>query len=170
MEARLLVELHTTLKQEVSLWRQKSRIQWLKGGEQNSRFFHTSILICRRQNIINKLKDAAGCWAEDADELKQMAKDFYQTLYTKECYLQLDLGTCAFPPLDHSERAWLNKDVAPVEVKNVLFQMVVDEGPGPDGFPPSFFQRHWGIVGRSGIQLSMGCCSLDDFPERPIRR
>lgn len=40
LEGTLRAELKLTLQQEEEFWRQKSRISWLKGGEQNTRFCH----------------------------------------------------------------------------------------------------------------------------------
>lgn len=57
LEGRLKADLEAVLLQEESLWRQKSRISWLKEGEQNTRFFHQSVLIRRRRNRILRLKD-----------------------------------------------------------------------------------------------------------------
>ncbi|XP_026422706.1 uncharacterized protein LOC113318700 isoform X3 [Papaver somniferum] len=39
---------------------QKSRIDWLKDGDLNTKIFHTSTLVRRRRNSINLLKDNAG--------------------------------------------------------------------------------------------------------------
>ncbi|XP_026383524.1 uncharacterized protein LOC113279022 [Papaver somniferum] len=40
------------------------------------------------------------------------------------------------------------------EVKSILFSMAKDKAPGPDGFPPSFFQANWDIVGEDLIKMS----------------
>jgi len=47
-------------KQEEIFWRQKSRIQWLKEGERNTRFFHKSTMANRAHNRISMIKDEGG--------------------------------------------------------------------------------------------------------------
>lgn len=47
-------------KQEEIFWRQKSRVQWLKEGERNTRFFHRSTMANRAFNRILTLKDKKG--------------------------------------------------------------------------------------------------------------
>ncbi|KAL8146387.1 hypothetical protein AgCh_004217 [Apium graveolens] len=39
------------------------------------------------------------------------------------------------------------------EVKSAVFQMHPDKTPGPDGMTPTFFQKHWSIVGGDVIKL-----------------
>lgn len=46
--------------QEETFWRQKSRIQWIKEGERNTKFFHKSTTTHRAHNRITKLKDSQG--------------------------------------------------------------------------------------------------------------
>lgn len=40
-----------------------------------------------------------------------------------------------------------------IEIKNVLFAMEPDKIPGLDGFPPTFFQQNWSIVGNELIHM-----------------
>eukprot|EP00253_Pinus_taeda_P030822 PITA_30822 len=47
-------------KQEETFWRQKSRVQWLKEGDINTRFFHRSTLEHRSHNRISTIKDSRG--------------------------------------------------------------------------------------------------------------
>ena len=47
-------------KQEEIFWRQKSRIQWLKEGERNTRFFHRSTMANRAHNRISMIKNERG--------------------------------------------------------------------------------------------------------------
>eukprot|EP00253_Pinus_taeda_P028113 PITA_28113 len=47
-------------KQEEIFWRQKSRVQWLKEGERNTRFFHKSTIVNISHNRISSIKDEGG--------------------------------------------------------------------------------------------------------------
>lgn len=68
-----------------SLELQKSRITWLQEGERNTRFFHTSAIIRRRRNRVERLQLEPGVWCEEQDKLREAARNFYmQQLYTKE--------------------------------------------------------------------------------------
>lgn len=45
------------------------------------------------------------------------------------------------------------EDISDMEVKNALFSMKPWTAPGPDGFPPSFYQKSWKIIGLDLIQF-----------------
>eukprot|EP00253_Pinus_taeda_P018446 PITA_18446 len=59
-ERSLTHQWHNRCKQEETLWKQKSRIQWLKEGEQNTKFFHRSALDYRSANKILEIKNKEG--------------------------------------------------------------------------------------------------------------
>ena len=44
-------------KQEETLWRQKSRIRWLKDGEKNTKFFHNTTIQRRMHNNITHIQN-----------------------------------------------------------------------------------------------------------------
>lgn len=49
---------------------------WLKVGNQNSNFFHTSIIVQRRHNIISSINDG-NCWLSSAPQItKYFIKEF----------------------------------------------------------------------------------------------
>lgn len=55
-----LHEWENLCKQEEIFWRQKSRVQWLKEGERNTRFFDRFTMANRAYNIISTIKDEEG--------------------------------------------------------------------------------------------------------------
>ncbi|XP_061365839.1 uncharacterized protein LOC133309117 [Gastrolobium bilobum] len=50
LEAKFRKELSDILDQEEHIWYQKSRGEWIKGGDRNTGFYHTSTLIRRKRN------------------------------------------------------------------------------------------------------------------------
>ncbi|XP_042950313.1 uncharacterized protein LOC122282426 [Carya illinoinensis] len=69
------------LEREEVMWRQRSRIQWLKEGDQNTRFFHSSASMRRKRNTIQGLKDDQGHLTEGAQRDKLIV-DFFEDLCT----------------------------------------------------------------------------------------
>lgn len=53
-------ELHNLYRYQELLWRQKSRVQWLRSGDSNTQFFHRSTMIRRKKNLISEIRDKNG--------------------------------------------------------------------------------------------------------------
>ena len=57
-------------KQEEIFWRQKYRVQWLKEGECNTRFFHRSTMANRAHNKISSIKDEGSNLLNSHEEIE----------------------------------------------------------------------------------------------------
>jgi hypothetical protein len=68
------------LSQEEMLWYQKSRENWVKYGNKNTKFFHTQTIIRRRRNKISGL-NVENIWCTDAGILKREASKFFRNLF-----------------------------------------------------------------------------------------
>ena len=55
IETDLIREYNTTLRQEEIFLYQKSRVNWLRFGDRNTKFFHVSTLFRHRRNKIRAL-------------------------------------------------------------------------------------------------------------------
>jgi hypothetical protein len=76
-ENQLLQDWEARCKQEETLWRQKSKIQWLKDGERNTKFFHRTTIVRRSHNRILKIRDQDGIERESHQDIKNtMVKHF----------------------------------------------------------------------------------------------
>lgn len=62
-------ELKAVWSWDELFWKQRSRIQWLKGGDLNTAFFHHSIIQCRRRNRVLRIKNINGVWVEDENHI-----------------------------------------------------------------------------------------------------
>ena len=64
------------------MWRQRSKVAWLRDGDRNTQFFHSKASQRRRRNYITKLHDAIGGWCSRQDQVNATIVDFYQNLFT----------------------------------------------------------------------------------------
>ena len=65
---------------EEGFLKQKSRIQWIKLGDQNTSFFHKSIKARNARNVIKVITLANGCRIEDPEAIKQEAVAHFQNI------------------------------------------------------------------------------------------
>ncbi|MCH84156.1 putative ribonuclease H protein [Trifolium medium] len=56
------------------VWHQKSRAQWIKDGDRNTRYYHLKTLNRQRKNKIIMLRAEDGSWVEDEGQLQSMSK------------------------------------------------------------------------------------------------
>jgi hypothetical protein len=82
-EEKLQLQLEERQKQEEILWRQKSRVQWLKEGERNTKFFHRSMVHRRYINRITKLEDAQGNQILDHAGIESELISYYKDLLSE---------------------------------------------------------------------------------------
>jgi hypothetical protein len=133
-----IVELN---HREETMWRQRSRIQWLAEGDSNTKFFHQRASHRRNKNRISALALPDGSITEDMDVMQGMTCEFYSHLYTSEGTQGMDTVLNTVPRRVTPEmNANLIAPYTEEEVKKALFQMFPTKAPGPDGFPAHFFQ------------------------------
>jgi hypothetical protein len=74
---RQLEERHN---QEEILWQKNSRIQWLKEGEKNNKFFHRSMVHKRQINMIVSLENNQGKKIMDHASMEAKLVDYYKEM------------------------------------------------------------------------------------------
>jgi hypothetical protein len=144
-------------KEEI-MYRQRSRQDWLKAGDKNTRYFQNWATYRRRKNTIKGLRRADGSWCDTTDGMQSLASSFFQQLYTSEGsreaagVLELIGGL-----VTEDMNSKLIVSFSDSEIEVALFQMGPMKSPGPDGLPALFFQRHWSLL-RSHV-----CRAVRDF-------
>lgn len=145
-EQHLLKSRENIRKQEEIYYRQRSRLQWLKEGDGNTKFFHAVANGRKCRNLIPGLSqdgrlvsDPRGIGRIFVSRFQQQfgsrrsshfKVDLPKLLSLKQ---QVDLGN-----LDHP----FTRD----EIKEAVFSLGGDEAPRPDGFPILFFKQSWETV------------------------
>ncbi|XP_052111656.1 uncharacterized protein LOC107470905 [Arachis duranensis] len=146
-EAELREDYNRLLLQEELFWYQKSREQWVKYGDRNTKFFHLQTLVRRNHNRVHGLYVRDGSWSTDPDILQEEALSFYKNLFGTTEEVEVDcLGDVPMPTLSTEACARLIDPVSFAE-KSAVFSMSPFKAPGPDGFQAYFFKEYWEIVG-----------------------
>ncbi|OMO59554.1 reverse transcriptase [Corchorus capsularis] len=150
----LIVRLHETWKQEEKYWSQRSRINWLRHGDQNSKFFHQSTIIQRQRNKILSLKVENEDWIENEDEILEVFTQYYEKLFTTEgdrdWHNELEYVPQLVTAAMNEE---ITKEVTEEEIMEAAFQMGALKAPGPDGYNGAFYQGYWEIIKTAVVNM-----------------
>eukprot|EP00253_Pinus_taeda_P036183 PITA_36183 len=146
MESKLLERE----KQEEVLWRQKSRIRWLREGEKNTKFFHKSTVQRRMRNQISQVINAQGEKVETQEGIEQEFIHYIREM-SKEPNINraeaIESITRHIPRLITEEQnTLLLKPISLQEVETAVNSLKAGKAPGPDGFTSNFFQYFWELI------------------------
>ncbi|KAM0914463.1 hypothetical protein ACQ4PT_011472 [Festuca glaucescens] len=143
-----------------SMWRQRSRICWLRDGDASTRFFHAKANSRRRKSFIHKLELDGVTYTEQHDKEEQILNFFDKLIGSKrDGAHSLNFELLGLDTLDLSE---LEAPFSEAEVKAAMTDINSDKAPGPDGFTPLFFKKAWVIVAPDimrAIHALERCCS-----------
>lgn len=134
-----------TIKEE-KFWHQKSKNPWLKAEDKNTKFFHLSTIIRRRNKLEGMMLRPEGVWKIGKEDMKEVAVKYFKDLFTEPNQAGLPYyWPNLFPTLDGITLVSLHMDVTQDEIKQALFAIGSLKALGPDGFLAHFFQKCWDI-------------------------
>ncbi|XP_021857550.2 uncharacterized protein [Spinacia oleracea] len=120
-ELKSIQEYKDKHKAYLAFLSQKSKVAWLKEGDDNTALFHQSIKARKVQNQVDSIYDMNGDWKVTVEEQGLVCQDHHKNI--------------------------LNTPYTADEVKNSLFSIPGVKAPGPDGFGSYFYKDAWHIVG-----------------------
>lgn len=97
IEARL----HELYEREEIMQKQRSRVDWLQAGDRNTKIFQGRATHRRRKNTIVRLKKADGNFCTSDDDMRSMAKKFYENLYSSEGAANIEKILEHIPPRNY---------------------------------------------------------------------
>lgn len=140
-------QLKTAYQEEELFYSQKARCNWLREGDENSKFFHATVKGRRKKNTIQKIQRDNGTWTENDQEVGEEIAQYYDHLFTSSVEECLDEILEGMPHrITRSMNDKLTRDVDEKEVRQVLFSMNPNEAPGSDGTSPLFFSKSSGTL------------------------
>lgn len=86
------------------------------------------------------LQDESGSWMEDGKKLKDMAIDYYSTLFRSEPMEGGEFITGAYTIIEEEFVEELGKDLTIKETRKALWKLGSYKAPGPDGYHSIFFK------------------------------
>ncbi|CAN0847200.1 hypothetical protein LINGRAHAP2_LOCUS4846 [Linum grandiflorum] len=81
---KLKLELKDLLYKNEQRWKQRSRLDWLKDGDRNTKIFHARASERKRKNTIRKLKDEQGQVFVGQEEVTICLARYFLNLYTSQ--------------------------------------------------------------------------------------
>lgn len=132
---KLEEELAEAYMQEERFWKEKSRVNWLKWDDQNTKFFHSKLEARNRQNKIWRLEDGAGgcCIGTENIGNRAILEDLFET--SNPSHLMEGLNRKATAVMNRD----LTRPVAENEIKRAVFSIDPFSAPEDDGFSTKFF-------------------------------
>ncbi|XP_010462974.1 PREDICTED: uncharacterized protein LOC104743614 [Camelina sativa] len=137
---------------EEKFLKQKSKLHLLKVGDKNNTAFHRAATIQKAQNTIKEIHCSDGRMVKKEEEIKTEAERHFPE------FLQLIPPDFEGSTVEELERLLpfrcsvvdqqaLTRVVSGEEIKKVLFSMLNDKSPRPDGFTSEFYKSTWELLG-----------------------
>lgn len=137
---------------EELFWRQRSRHDWLKNGDKNTKFFHAKAKQREERNSIVSIVDGEGNNYVNEDQIVEAFVDHFENLFRSS--QQVDVT-----PIIGKVQQRVSGDMCHMfgdpytgeEVYEALLQMHPTKAPGPDGMCAFFNQKAWNYIGNDVI-------------------
>lgn len=137
-------DLERILEMEEIMWRQKSKVQLLKEGDQNTKFFHKMASIRRSINHIHCLK-IGDRTVENVDEIKTRLENFFMNQFTEDKPMRPKVDGLSLPRFGEDQTAWLERPFDEEEVIKAVWLLDGDKAQRPDGFTLAFYKVCWEV-------------------------
>ncbi|PWA86638.1 hypothetical protein CTI12_AA135010 [Artemisia annua] len=128
--------LEETWRKEEMFWYQCSRVNWIKFGDQNTRFFHLSAIHRSQRNTITMLKNESGQLVDEPVALNTLILNHFTYIYTSVGVREFgDVFDVIQPVVTEHMNTSLEDTVVDYEIVRAVKQLGAYKSPGKDRFP-----------------------------------
>ncbi|KAL9687823.1 hypothetical protein QQ045_032230 [Rhodiola kirilowii] len=161
-ERQLSAEMDEWLCREEIMWQQRSRVSWLKAGDNNTAFFHRKANGRRKANVISQLRDAEGCIQTNHEVMQSVAVKYFAGIFSfqrEQAAASPDDIRASMADLSSrvtsSHNDLLLSPYTERDIYAAVHQLAPGKAPGLDGIPAEFLQRHWDTVKTDFVSLCL---------------
>jgi len=141
----LNIRLHSMAQTQNSIQWQKSRLNWLKEGDANSKFFHGYMSNRRRHNAIN-LVSVDGVSVEGVHNIRAAVFNHFSNHFKVVGANRPSVAGLPFQRLTYGEVGNLTKPFSLDEVHQAVRECDSYKSPGPDGICFGFIKEFWDLL------------------------
>ncbi|XP_027095016.2 uncharacterized protein [Coffea arabica] len=155
MMTELKNQLKEAYQEEEKFWSQKARLDWLREGDKNTKYFHAFVKGRRIKNRIRKLQRENGSWAESEEEIVSEISGFFRELFTSGGRNDMSEILEGIPhSITQEMNTNLTKPVEEEEIQSAIFSMQSDKAPGHE-YMHYLKNKRQGKEGFMAIKLDM---------------
>lgn len=145
-------EFWATSKLAESMWKQKSRVRWVKLGDKNTRFFQIVANNRFRKSVMGSVK-VEDRVVEDPKEIKLEAVRYFQAIFNEDQPYRATLGGVFTRTLPQEIAVMLEQPFEEEEIFAAINGCNNFKAPGPDGFNFSFIKKAWSFMKRDVLDF-----------------
>ncbi|XP_062021007.1 uncharacterized protein LOC133737483 [Rosa rugosa] len=90
-------ELEKLYSYEETIWKVRSRLNWLQEGDNNTKFFHAYAKGRGRQNKVEGVFNENGVWCDSMSEVQQAFVEYFSNIYRSEGCVDMELVLNSIP-------------------------------------------------------------------------
>ncbi|CAM8988304.1 unnamed protein product [Rhodiola kirilowii] len=161
-ERQLTAAMDEWLRREEIMWQQRSRVAWLKAGDNNTAFFHRKANGRRKANLISQLRDSEGCLQTNQEVLQSLAVNYFAGIFSNQqevAATSIDEIMASMVDLPsrvtRSHNDLLLNPYTERDIYAAVHQLAPSKAPGLDGIPAEFLQRHWDTIKIDFVKLCL---------------
>lgn len=154
------------LVKEELWWAQRAKVQWLKHGDLNTKYFHYKASQRKRKNCIHSITDPYEKVWRDNNHIHEIFTTYFKEMFTStRPIIPPDAMEVVSNRINHDMFSHLATEFTEKEVMAAIFQLKGASAPGPDGLTSLFYHNYWNIVGKDILLSTLNVLNNNGNPD-----
>ena len=147
----------------------RARANWAGEGEKNTKYFFSLEKANFKRKTMTILRKDCGEITQDAKEILELQKQFYENLYTSDPRIQFNLINQSNIRIPEDVAQALENGLTISELKNALFNLKCNKVPGCDGLSINWYCKFWDIIKTEFYEMTQYAMETGKMPESAMK-